>query len=208
MKRLFILGAGGHTKQVIDIFEMNNIKVHGIFDDNKPRGSKYYYDYEIIDSINNAEKYLLKDDLLFCGIGDNKIRGSIIEKFINYQFTNCISPLSIISKRNKMLGQGNYIGHYVNIMGDTTIGVHNIINDGTLVAHDVDIGDFNLLAPHCVFAGGTKIGNYNLIGINASIIPKIIIGNNNIIGAGSVIIKNVSENSTVVGNPGKLIKKN
>jgi acetyltransferase-like isoleucine patch superfamily enzyme len=44
------------------------------------------------------------------------------------------------------------------------------------------------------------------IGTNATIIPRLEIGKWATIGAGAVVIDNVPEYSTVVGNPGRVIK--
>ena len=69
--RLFIFGSGGHSKQVIDIFQSKAMQINGLFDDHKKPDDKYYLDHLIIDTITNAPKYLRPDDFLFCAIGDN-----------------------------------------------------------------------------------------------------------------------------------------
>lgn len=207
MLRVFLLGAGGHTKQVIDIIKMNNIKISGIFDDAKAINSPYYSDYKILDNLNNVHKYIDKTDLLFCGIGDNQLRKNVIKNFQMYTFLNVISPLAHISASAKINGTGNYIGHFVNLSADTVIGNFNILNDKSCIMHDGIIGDFNHLCPMAVTGGNVKIGNGNLIGTNATVIPTISIGDNNTIGAGAVIIKNVANNNVIVGNPGTLQKK-
>lgn len=51
------------------------------------------------------------------------------------------------------------------------------------------------------------IGNNVVIGASAVILGAITIGNNSRIGAGSVVTKAVPPNSTVVGNPGRIIKR-
>ena len=61
---LYIFGAGGHAKQVIDIFQARKIKIRGVFDDHKKPSETYYYKYRIIDKISNATKYLKKT--IFC----------------------------------------------------------------------------------------------------------------------------------------------
>jgi putative colanic acid biosynthesis acetyltransferase WcaB len=57
------------------------------------------------------------------------------------------------------------------------------------------------------FSSSPKIGDNVDIGVNAIIIGQIQVGNNIIIGAGAVVTKNVSDNSVMVGNPAKLLKK-
>jgi len=194
---MFIFGAGGHTKQCIDIFE-NQKNIEGIFDDNK---TGYHYRYKIIDTIDNAIKYIDNKTELFIGIGDNLIREKIVKQYEGYNFINCISNKANISKTVK-LGVGNYIGQNVSILSDVIIGDFNILNENCLIPHDCIIGNYNHISILTTLGGNVKIGNYNLLGLNSTIIPKITIGDNNIIGAGSVIIKNIENNNKIVGNPG------
>ena len=202
-RRLFIFGAGGHTKQVIDIFKARKIKVFGLFDDIKNSDEPYYYNYQIIDKISNAKNYLKDDDLLFCGIGDNKIRERISDEFKEFTFINCISPYAIVSKTAK-IGQGNYIGNFSNIMPDSILGSQNIINDSSMVGHDAQLGNFNLIAAYVCCGAYSNIGNNNLLGINVSINPtRITIGNDNVIGSGTVVIDDIENNNVVMGVPGK-----
>lgn len=55
------------------------------------------------------------------------------------------------------------------------------------------------------YAANVTIGNNVWIGAGAIILPGVTLGNNAIIGAGSVVTKDVSENTTVAGNPAKII---
>lgn len=57
-------------------------------------------------------------------------------------------------------------------------------------------------------AGNVKVGERSFIGANATIKQGTVIGNDVIVGAGSVILNDIPNNSVVVGNPGKIIKKN
>jgi hypothetical protein len=77
---------------------------------------------------------------------------------------------------------------------------------GTLVAHEVKIGDSVFIAHGCSISGCVRIEDGVFIGTNATIIPRLEIGKWATIGAGAVVIDNVPEYSTVVGNPGKVIK--
>ncbi|MEM2944451.1 MAG: serine O-acetyltransferase [Methanomassiliicoccales archaeon] len=86
---------------------------------------------------------------------------------------------------------------------------------GVVIGETAEIGD-NV----CIFQGVTlggvstdkgkrhpTIGNNVVIGANATILGNIKIGDNVKIGAGSVVVKDVPPNSTVVGVPGKVVKK-
>lgn len=208
MKRLFIFGAGGHSKQVVDIFHSRRVKIHGFFDDFKRPNTLYYRGCNILGNIDHARKHLRKDDLLFCGIGDNKVRERIYLQYKDFQFANCISPHAIVSTTAK-IGQGNYIGNFTNIMPDSVVGSHNIINDGSLIGHDASLGDFNLIASYVCCGAYSKVGSRNLLGINVSINPsKIKVGSNNKIGSGTVVLKDMGDNSVIVGIPARIIKVN
>lgn len=54
----------------------------------------------------------------------------------------------------------------------------------------------------------TFIGSQTFIGANSIIMPGIKVGDNCIVGAGSVVTKDVPDNSVVVGNPAKILKRN
>ena len=65
-----------------------------------------------------------------------------------------------------------------------------------------------------MIGGGTQIGasvtvgNNVLFGIGSVVASKTItIGSNSIIAAGTVVLENIPENSLVLGNPGRVIKK-
>lgn len=206
MKFLYLLGAGGHMKQVIDILEMKNMLIRGIFDDNINKiGKTFYRDYRIIDTIDNARRHLQSRDKLFCGIGDNFTRKKVQAIFKDFEFINVISPFSRISEHVK-LGKGNYIGHYVNISGDTVIGNGNIINDMSCITYDVTLGDYNHLCPLSVLSGAVKVGDLNLIGTKTNVNPYIKIGNQNVIGSGSAVIRDVKDNLVLAGVPCKIIR--
>lgn len=57
------------------------------------------------------------------------------------------------------------------------------------------------------FSKPVTIGNDCWIGGGAIILPGVSIGKNCIIGAGSVVTKDIPDDSMVVGNPAKVIKK-
>lgn len=92
------------------------------------------------------------------------------------------------------LGGGVLTGHpYSTILNADAIG------DNLYVNHLVTIGEVEGKRP--------TIGNNVSIYTGAIIIGDITIGDNCVIGAGSVVVKDIPDNCVVVGNPGKIIKR-
>ncbi len=99
------------------------------------------------------------------------------------------------------------------------IGAGFFIDHGTglVVGETAEIGN-NCVLFHGITLGGTghhsdkrhpTIGNNVLIGANATLLGPIKIGHNSKIGATTVIInRDVPPNCTVVGDPGKIVKRN
>lgn len=88
--------------------------------------------------------------------------------------------------------------HALVVHPDTKIGNNCTLRQcttiGTRKGRD---GSINQFAP--------IIGNNVDIGANVVVIGQIVIGDNVTIGAGSVVIRDIPANSTVVGNPARVI---
>ena len=86
---------------------------------------------------------------------------------------------------------------------------------GVVIGETTIIGD-NVIIYQGATLGGTgkekgkrhpTIGNNVMISSGAKILGSFKVGDNSKIGAGSVVLKEVPPNSTVVGIPGKIVKK-
>ncbi len=88
--------------------------------------------------------------------------------------------------------------------------------NGVIIGETTIIGD-NVTLYQGVTLGGTgkehgkrhpTIGNNVMISAGAKILGSFTIGDNSKIGAGSVVLSEVPPNSTVVGVPGRVVKRN
>ncbi len=141
------------------------------------------------------------------GIGDNNLRYNTGQLILSKSqiIQNVIDPHAIISKTAK-IGIGVFASKGVLVNAFSKVNDFTILNTGCIIEHECEIGTAAHIAPGAVLAGNVKIGKRTFIGANAVIKQGVEIGDDVIIGAGSVIIKNVSNNSKIVGNPGRIIK--
>lgn len=196
---MYIYGAGGHAKVVIDILEKNGVKINGLFDDNHEIKSLFNYPVWSTDELIESEK---KEIII--AIGVNSTRREIVEKY-RFNYGKAIHPNTVISARS-MIGEGSVVVGNVTINSDAKIGKHVIINTSSSVGHDCIIEDFVHISPNATLCGEVLVGEGTHIGAGAVIIPGVKIGKWATVGAGSVIISDVPDFSTVVGNPGRVIK--
>lgn len=97
------------------------------------------------------------------------------------------------------IGRGFFIDHATGVV----IGETTIIGDNVSVFQGVTLGGVSTRKGK----RHPTIGNNVVIGAHATVLGDITIGENVRIGAGSVVVKDVPPNSTVVGVPGKVVRR-
>jgi len=197
--KLYLFGASGHCKVVVDILHSNKESVTAILDD-QPKIEQLLH-IPVMPSSNfsfdKASKFIVS-------IGDNASRKRIVER-IHSDYYSAIHSQAIISDF-ATIGQGSVVMAAAVINAGATVGQHCIINTAAILEHDCVVEDYVHLSPNAAIAGGVQVGEGSHIGIGATVIQGITIGKWVTIGAGAVIISNVPDYATVVGNPGRIIK--
>ncbi len=211
MKRIVILGAGGHAQVVADILlSMNRageavIPVAYLDDDTTLKG-KSYMSIPVAGSI--ADLPAIPHDAVLLAIGSNRIRQQFhkILQAQGEQFAIACHPTAVIA-RNVQLQDGCMICANVVINTGSNIGAHTILNTGCTVDHHNQIDDYSHIAPGVHIGGDVHIGEGALIGIGATVMPQRTIGDWCQIGAGAVVVHNINKGETAVGIPAKPLSK-
>jgi sugar O-acyltransferase (sialic acid O-acetyltransferase NeuD family) len=205
MKKLEIriYGAGGHSQVIREVLEENDYIVTQTYDD-KPDGSHYASKNVINGAREDLINFPHKGAPVIIAVGINSDRAEIA-RFLKCKFTKAIHKSAIISK-SSIIGAGTVIFAGAIIQPNTVIGKHVIINTSASIDHDNVIGDFAHISPKAALCGHVEVGEGSHIGAGAVVIPKIKIGKWCTIGAGTIVIKDIPDYSTVVGNPGIIIK--
>ncbi len=197
---VYVFGAGGHGKVVLDVLlSENKYVIKGILDDEPQSDSLFEIPIK-----KNFNRKKLQARNCIVAIGDNAIRKRIVTT-LDTNFIMTIHPNAIVSKFAK-IGPGTQIMAAAVVNPAAVIGNHCIINTGAIVEHDCKLEDYVHVAPNACLGGNVTVGEKTLVGIGATIIPNVKIGKNVSIGAGTVVLQDVPDNAVVVGVPARIIK--
>lgn len=191
MKKLILIGGGGHCKSCIDVIESENkYQICGILDVKEKIGKKVF-GYEIIGTDEDIEKYAKEGCYFLISAGQIKtpeIRIKLYKKIKNSngKFATIVSPRAHVSRYAK-IEEGTIIMHDALVNAGSSIGRNCIINTKALIEHDCIIGDNCHIAVGAITAGGVIIGNNSFFGANSIIVQNVKIPENTFIKAGSLV---------------------
>ena len=116
------------------------------------------------------------------------------------------------------LGNNVFVGPFVEIQNDVTIGEKTRVQSHSFICSNVEIGSDCFIGHGVMFVNDkfidrklskdflpTKLGNKVYLGSNSTILP-VSICDDVVIGAGSVVTKNITEPGTYAGNPARKLK--
>ncbi|MGZ5022378.1 MAG: acyltransferase [Chthoniobacterales bacterium] len=141
---------------------------------------------------------------------------------VNVTFGENVTVVQPANLYGCTIGDETFVGPFVEIQRDVTIGKRCRIQSHAFICELVTIGDDCFISHGAMFIndlfeqGGpakgkrelwrsTKLGNNVSIGTNATILP-VTICDQVVIGAGAVVTKDITEPGIYVGNPARLLR--
>ena len=91
------------------------------------------------------------------------------------------------------------------ITGNVTAGDYLFMDGLSVISHGDVIGRNVVLGPAVTICGDCTIGDNVTFGVNSAVLPGTVIGSNSEIAIHTYPPKNVSENSTIISQPGRNI---
>lgn len=193
---MYLYGASGHAKVIMDILKANEIEIDGLVDDNPALN-------ELLGYPVYHQRYDLSP--MIVSIGNNAVRKKIVEN-LSVEFGKTIHPSAIVSP-TVQIEEGTVVMQGAIIQACAKIGKHCIINTGASVDHECIIKDYVHISPHVTLCGNIHIGEGSWIAAGTVVLPGVKIGKWSVIGAGSVVTKDIPDGVLAVGNRCKIIKK-
>lgn len=184
-------------------------KIDFIFD---PYAKKQNHEFEgkFFNNPSNFSKNIKKSKSFVVCVGDNYGKARYFISVFLEKFN--LNPLTLISKHSLILnktkiGKGVVVMPRAYLSNYSEIGDYSILNSSSNIEHECKIGNgVHIMSGACI-GGRSVVGDFATIGTNATVLPGLKIGKGAYIGAGAVVTKNVSDNSLIIGIPGKFKKK-
>ncbi len=200
MKKLVILGAGGHGKVAADIAFLQNYTDVVFLDDNISK--RECNSCKIVGSTCEYLRFSQCD--FFVAIGNANARMEIQNKLEDsgLKVVSLIHPKAVIST-SAHVQNGTVVMPGAVINADAHVGRGCIINTCASVDHECVIGEFSHVSVGAHLAGNVKTGPQVLIAAGATVINNVSICTGTIIAAGAVVVGDVLEQGTYMGIPAK-----
>lgn len=192
---VYLYGASGHAKVIMDILQSNNVRVDALIDDDVNKTE--LQGVPVLHSVVN-------DADLIISIGDNWIRKDIAER-TNANYITAVHSSAIVSS-SAIIRDGSVVMQGAIIQADVIVGKHCIVNTAATIDHDCILEDYVHISPNASLCGNVSIGEGTQIGAGSVVVPGVKIGKWSLICAGSVVTKDIPDNCVAGGNRCEIIR--
>ncbi|HIZ08052.1 MAG TPA: acetyltransferase [Candidatus Eubacterium avistercoris] len=208
MKKLFIIGAGGFGRELLQwVKDINTVEptwnIQGFIDDDLNALEGIECDYSVVGSLSECQP---KDGEYYAlAIANPKTKEKIVENMSkrNMKFASIIHPTAILTPYSHY-GEGLIMFPCAKLSVNSTVGKHvTIMSSG--VGHDVKVGDYCTLCGNVTVIRNVMIGDRTYIASNVALNADVHIGNDCYIGMGSMVTKDVPDNSKTFCNPARIL---
>lgn len=204
---VFVFGASGHAKVVIDAIERaGRNPVLFVCDDAPDKHGTRLMGYPVIGGREALLARRGETHVGIVGIGDNEARVQVAGWLLSHEYAlaSVVHPAASIGREVK-LEDGTVVMAGCVINSGARIGRNAIVNTSASVDHDCDIGEGVHVGPGARICGHVSIGAGTLIGAGSTIIPSVRIGRGAVIGAGSTVLTDLPDGVRAAGSPCRIL---
>ena len=191
MKKIYLIGGGGHCLSVIDVIEaQKKYEIKGIFDQSIPTGG-LIHGYPALGDDQIARKYIQSEHSFILTVGQivkSEMRRTLFALYSSWgaEWATIISPLAYVSPRASV-GSGTVVMHGSIVNAGAQIGQNCILNTNSLVEHGAKIGNHCHVSTGSIVNGDATLGDGVFLGSNGTIVQARTIDQNQFIQAGTFV---------------------
>ena len=199
---LFVFGASGHGKVVIDTLRRAGYEVALLVDDDARRTGDVLLGHAVAGSRDALLSARTRAGCGIVAIGGNAARLAVADwlRASGFGFRAVVDPSAVVSAA-ATIGAGTLVMAQAVVNADASVGEHVIVNTAATVDHDCVVGDGVHLAPGVHLCGDVRVGRGTFIGAGTVVVPGVRIGAGVVIGAGSTVLADVADGARVAGSP-------
>lgn len=206
VKRLVLIGGGGHCKSVIDVAESAGYHILGILDKPEEVG-RQVLDCKVIGVDDDIPLYVDQAEFIITVgfIKNPALRINLYNKVLEAggRLATLVASTAYVSKY-AVLGKGTVAMHHAFINAGAVVGDNVIINTFSNVEHDARIGNQCHISTGTMVNGDCSVGNNVFVGSQSVLSNGINICDDVIVGAGSFVRKPIKVKGIYSGNPATL----
>jgi acetyltransferase EpsM len=194
---VYVVGAGGHARVVIDLLTQAGRPPAGILD-RSPTASSLA-GVPVLDDGAPVPP----DAEFVIAVGDNALRERLAGARARFHIG--LHPAASVAG-DVIIGPGTVVMAAAVVNAGARIGSHCIVNSGAIIEHDCVLEDYVSVAPGAVIGGAAHIGRGSAVSIGATILHGIRIGRHVVLGAGAVATESLPDNVVAFGCPARIAR--
>lgn len=200
MKKIVIIGAGGHGAVAADIARLSGYDQIVFLDDAQ---NCAITGYALAGKVQDYSAYLDDWDF-FVAIGNCRIREKIQKMLVQSSafIATLIHPNAVIGSFVE-IGAGSILAAGTVVNAGAKLGEGVIVNTCASIDHDCSVGAFSHVAVGAHLCGTVQIGERTWIGAGATVINNTTVCADCMIGAGAVVVNSIADSGTYVGIPAR-----
>lgn len=209
--KAIIVGAGTYGQVYLSYLrEGDEWDIVGFLDDNEAKVGQPYCGLPVLGTTQELRALSARGiSAVFAPIGDNRSRVRVLTdaRDLGLLVPTFLHHTAIVS-RDAILGQGVYVLPGSIIMPLVVLEDFVMIGVGAKIAHHTRLGRGVCVSTGTNVGASIEVGDRVLFGIGCTVMTGVHrIGVGAVLGAGTVVIRDVEDGETIVGVPGKPLRK-
>jgi sugar O-acyltransferase (sialic acid O-acetyltransferase NeuD family) len=188
MKRLLIIGTGGHGRSVAELVLLRgDYELAGFLDDAAKPGQRMW-GFPVWGTTSLLGECSDRVDAVFVAIGNNALREALHQRAHAHglALATVIHPAASVSSRAEV-GQGCAIMAGAVVGTGARLGEGTIVNCGAVVDHDCTVEPFGHLGVNAGMAGGSVLGRRAWLPVGAALAYGAKVAADRVLQPGEVV---------------------